>query len=158
MDSRGSLERRLGSVHGKFVSRSLVQLSSCTPAEALWSCWQTLTGLVGEHLQNRLGRGPKEAGRCSRGRVCPAARESGYDSIRERVALGLLADGRPSAVGLSFGLKGFCQRFASNGYLLCLRLKHKLPRCFPACESCRLRQEHVSLLPRKDRVDLIHRM
>lgn len=39
-------------------------------------------------------------------------RASGYDSIRERVALvsflhgRSLANGRPSAVGLSFGLQG----------------------------------------------------
>jgi hypothetical protein len=55
-----------------------------------------LTGLVGEQSQNRLSRGPKNAGRCSRGRLCPAAAREcgGYDSIRERVGLVLFLHGQ----------------------------------------------------------------
>jgi hypothetical protein len=121
MDSRGSLERRLGSVHGKFVSRSLVQLSSCTPAGALWSCWQTLTGLNGGASSEQVEPWAEGSGKMqSRPGVPGGSRESGYDSIRERVALvpflhgRILADGRPSAVGLSFGtqrvLPTFCEQ------------------------------------------------
>ena len=138
MDSRGSLER---SLRQYMVSRYLVGAAVLGSAEALWSCWQSLTGLVGGACSEQIEPWAEECGKMqSRSGVPGGSREGGYDSIRGRVALvpflhgRSLADNGLSVVGLSFGLLGFCERFADNGYLLCLRLKHKLPRCFPACE------------------------